>query len=76
MATHQAAEIGAWYINLDGQFLRVWGVAYERETLIQVIVQQLNGRRCILDLIEWQLMDLVRYPASGEYSRDLLVPQT
>jgi hypothetical protein len=74
VATHQTAEIGAWYINLDGQFLRVWGVAYERGGVSQVVVQQLSGKRSVLDLIEWQLMDLVRYPMGDDAQQGAMLP--
>lgn len=66
MATHQKPEIGDWYINADGQFVRTWGLIYEQGQLDKVIIQQLNGKRHHLGLNDWHLLDLVRYPMPDE----------
>ena len=62
MATHQTAEIGDWFITLDGQFLRVWGLGYDQGIVDKVVIQQLNSRTRILSVPEWQRMDLAPYP--------------
>ncbi len=65
LASHQKPSIGDWYINADGQLVRIWGLAYEWGQLDQVIIQQPNGKRCHLNLNDWYLLGLARYPMSG-----------
>jgi hypothetical protein len=66
LAANQNPVIGAWYVDCDGRFLRVWGSVYQNEELHQVVIQQLNGKRKAIDIGRWRCLDLVRYPAVAQ----------
>ena len=68
MAAHQEPNAGDWHINADGQFVRTWGLAYEKGQLDRVIIQQLNGKRYHVNLNDWYLLDLIRYPMSDPHN--------
>lgn len=62
MAINHEPVIGAWYINLSSQFLRVWGVAYKNGEPQRIVLHYLNGTRYIIELEDWYKLDLLRYP--------------
>ena len=66
MANYKKPIIGSWYINSDGQFVRVWGVVYEHGKLNRVVIHLLSGKRYCIKLEKWRTLDLVRYPAAQE----------
>ena len=74
MATHQTAEIGGWFITLDGQFLRIWGLGYDQGIVDKVVIQQLNSRTRILSVSEWQQMDLAPYPMTDDDKNNVSFP--
>ncbi len=62
MAINHTPETGAWYINMNNQFLRIWGVIYEHGVAEKLVLHYLNGSRSIVTLCQWAEMDLIRYP--------------
>ena len=62
MAIKQEPVISAWFINLNGQFMKVWGVVYNHGFADKVIIQYLNGMRFVVDLPTWFKLDLERQP--------------
>lgn len=53
--------VGNWYVNLTGQLLKVSAVGYDMGKLTKVVVEFLSGKRLILDLDKWYLLDLETY---------------
>ena len=74
MATHQTAEIGGWFITLDGQFLRVWGISYDQGIVDKVVIRHLNSRTRVMSLLEWQRMDLAPYPMMDDDQGNVSLP--
>ena len=62
MRVQQQPIIGAWYVNANCQFLRVWGVVFNQGKAGQVVLSYLNGNRQFVDMSEWYAQDLRRYP--------------
>lgn len=62
MRVKQQPVIGAWYVNTNCQFLRVWGVVFNQGTAGQVVLSYLNGSRQFINMDEWHAQDLRRYP--------------
>ena len=62
MLLSHTTEVGTWYINLNNQFLRVWGVIYNQGIAEKVVLHYLNGNKKIITMEAWQNMELIRYP--------------
>ena len=58
MAVNQEPIIGAWYINLNSQFLRAWAVVYDHGQPSEVVIHYLNGMRFTVSLQAWYKLDL------------------
>ena len=58
MSTQQKPVVGSWYINLTGQLLKVWAVSYADSALSKVVVEYLSGSRVVIDIDQWDLLDL------------------
>jgi len=58
MSTQQKPVVGSWYINLTGQLLKVWAVSYAGIALSKVVVEYLSGSRVVVDITQWDLLDL------------------
>jgi len=58
MSTQQKPVVGSWYINLTGQLLKVWAVSYSDSALSKVVVEYLSGSRVVIDVNQWNLLDL------------------
>jgi hypothetical protein len=58
MSTQQKPVVGSWYINLTGQLLKVWAVSYAGSALSKVVVEYLSGSRVLIDIAQWNLLDL------------------
>ncbi len=61
MALDHEPVIGAWYVNLSRQFLKVWGMVYNNGKPQQIVLRYLNGLRLIIELTDWYALDLRRY---------------
>lgn len=61
MSIKQNPMVGNWYVNLTGQLLKVSAVGYDMGKLTKVVVEFLSGKRLILDLDKWYLLDLETY---------------
>lgn len=61
MAIQQKPIVGNWYVNLTGQLLKICAVCYETGTLSKVVIEFLSGKKLILDLEKWYLLDLKNY---------------
>lgn len=66
MAINNEPIIGAWYINLSSQFLRVWGMVYNNGEPQRIVLHYLNGMRFIIELEDWYKLDLLRYPEENK----------
>ncbi len=58
MSIQQKPNVGSWYINLTGQLLKVWAVSYSGATLSKVVIEYLSGSRVVIDIDQWDLLDL------------------
>jgi len=58
MSVQQKPVVSSWYINLTGQLLKVWAVSYSDSTLSKVVVEYLSGSRVVIDIDQWNLLDL------------------
>ncbi|VAW87915.1 hypothetical protein MNBD_GAMMA17-1742 [hydrothermal vent metagenome] len=58
MSIQQKPNVGSWYINLTGQLLKVWAVSYSGSTLSKVVIEYLSGSRVVIDIDQWDLLDL------------------
>ncbi len=58
MAQNIEPEVGNWYMNMTGQLIKVWALAYHRGRLTTVVIEFLNGERRILSLADWNRLDL------------------
>ena len=58
MSIQQKPVVGSWYINLTGQLLKVWAVSYSDAALSKVVVEYLSGSRVVIDVNQWNLLDL------------------
>ncbi len=58
MSIQQTPVVGTWYVNLSGQLLKVWAVSYAGSRLSKVVVEYLNGTRTVVDIDQWNLLDL------------------
>lgn len=58
MSIQQKPVVGSWYINLTGQLLKVWAVSYSDSALSKVVVEYLSGSRVVIDINQWDLLDL------------------
>ena len=58
MSIQQKPNVGSWYINLTGQLLKVWAVSYSDAALSKVVVEYLSGSRVVIDIDQWNLLDL------------------
>ncbi len=66
MAINHRPETGAWYINMNNQFLRIWAVIYEQGEAKRVVLHYLNGSRKNISLKEWSQLELIRYPEQSD----------
>ncbi len=62
MAEQKQPIVGAWYVNANCQFLRVWGIVFNEGKAGQVVLSYLNGSRQFINMSEWYEQDLRRYP--------------
>ena len=62
MKGKQQPIVGAWYVNANCQFLRVWAMVFNHGKPQQVVLSYLNGHRQFVDVSEWYELDLKRYP--------------
>ncbi len=58
MSIQQKPNVGSWYINLTGQLLKVWAISYSGSTLSKVVIEYLSGSRVVIDIDQWNLLDL------------------
>ncbi len=58
MSIQQKPNVGSWYINLTGQLLKVWAVSYSGSRLSKVVIEYLSGSRVVIDIDQWNLLDL------------------
>ena len=58
MSIQQKPIIGSWYINLTGQLLKVWAVSYTDSSISKVVIEYLSGSRVVVDIEQWNLLDL------------------
>ncbi len=58
MSIQQKPVVGSWYVNLTGQLFKVWAVSYTGSRLSKVAVEYLNGTRMVVDIDQWDLLDL------------------
>jgi hypothetical protein len=66
VATNHKPIIGAWYLNLRCQFLKVWGMVYNNGEPDKIVLHYLNGMRFIIELEDWRQLDLLRYPTENK----------
>jgi len=58
MALNIKPEIGSWYMNVTGQLIKVWAVAYSGKHLTSIVIEYLNGDRRIISSEDWKRLDL------------------
>jgi hypothetical protein len=61
MAIQQKPVVGNWYVNLTGQLLKICAVSYDAGNISKVVIEFLSGKKLILDLDKWNLLDLETY---------------
>jgi len=61
MAIQQKPVVGNWYVNLTGQLLKICAVSYDAGEISKVVIEFLSGKKLILDLEKWYLLDLETY---------------
>ena len=66
MAINHEPIVGAWYINLRSQFLRVWGMVYNNGEPDKIVLHYLNGMRLTIELEDWYKLDLLHYPIENK----------
>lgn len=62
MKVKQQPVIGAWYVNSNCQFLRVWAMVLDHGKPNRVVLSYLSGTRQSVSLADWHTLDLRRYP--------------
>ncbi len=62
MKVKQQPVIGAWYVNSNCQFLRVWAMVLDHGRPSRVVLSYLSGARQSVTLEAWHELDLRRYP--------------
>ena len=65
----QQPVAGAWYVDSNCQFLRVWALVYIQGQIQKVVLSYLNGQQEIIDLDQWCSLDLVSYPQKKQRRR-------
>lgn len=58
MSTKRQPIIGNWYMNMTGQLIKVWAVGYDAGQAQKVIIEYLNGKKKVLGIEDWYLLDL------------------
>ncbi len=58
MALNIKPEVGNWYMNMTGQLIKVWALAYSKEQLAKVVIEYLNGEKRIISIGDWNHLDL------------------
>ncbi len=58
MAQNIKPEVGNWYMNVTGQLIKVWAVAYHETRLCSVVIEYLNGEKRIVSIGDWNRLDL------------------
>ncbi|MBI5450879.1 MAG: hypothetical protein HY940_05925 [Gammaproteobacteria bacterium] len=58
MAIQQQPFVGNWYVNLTGQLIKVVAVGYADGWISKVVIEHINGKRQILGIDTWGLLDL------------------
>jgi hypothetical protein len=58
MALNIEPEIGSWYMNMTGQLIKVWAVAYAGKQLSNIVIEYLNGDKRIISCQDWKRLDL------------------
>ena len=61
MAIRQNPVVGNWYVNLTGQLLKICAVSYDSGKISKVVIEFLSGKKLILELEKWHLLDLETY---------------
>ena len=49
----ESPKIGRWYVNLTGQFFKVFIVCYSPIRISKVVLESLSGRKTIITIEEW-----------------------
>lgn len=58
MAIQQKPLISTWYVNLTGQLIKVLALSYSDGKLSRVVIEYINGKRQIIGIDTWYLLDL------------------
>ncbi len=58
MAIKTKPLINHWYVNLTGQLIKVVAVGYHEGELSKVVIEYINGKRQIIGIDTWNLLDL------------------
>lgn len=58
MAIKTKAIINNWYVNLTGQLIKVVALGYSEGQLSKVVIEYINGKRQIIGIDTWNLLDL------------------
>ena len=58
MAIQQKPLISTWYVNLTGQLIKVLALGYSDGQLSRVVIEYINGKRQIIGIDTWYLLDL------------------
>ena len=62
MKVKQQPVVGAWYVNSNCQFLRVWAMVFDHGKPKKVVLSSLRGARQTVRVSDWHELDLRRYP--------------
>ncbi len=58
MAQNIKPEVGNWYMNVTGQLIKVWALAYHETRPCSVVIEYLNGEKRIVSIGDWNRLDL------------------
>ena len=45
--------VGAWFVNMTGQLIKVRLVMYDKDTLHRVLIQQVDGSMKLINTDDW-----------------------
>ena len=57
----QNPTVGAWFVNLTGQLIKVKLVMYDEETLHRVLIQYLDGKTKLINRDDWFCLKLNKH---------------